>query len=184
MSWVVWLLLAVVVGVAWLGVAGFVRLREPLDRLHCVTFVNAGGGVALLAASAAADGLSSRTGTVVLVLAINLLGGAGRVVCDRAGFANSRLNYGSGLMLISFLLVLLAVTGAGVALTRQPVRQVIALGANGLVLALLFLALQAPDPAFAQIVVGTAAVPALFLVVLASMRMDRRPEDAREGDEK
>ena len=85
-------------------------------------------------------------------------------------------------MLISFLLVLLAVTGTGVALTRQPVRQVIALGANGLVLALLFLALQAPDPAFAQIVVGTAAVPLLFLVVLSSMRMDRRPEGKREED--
>ena len=85
-------------------------------------------------------------------------------------------------MLISFLLVLLAVTGTGIALTRWPVRQVIALGANGLVLTLLFLALQAPDPAFAQIVVGTAAVPTLFLVVLASMKMDRRPEKVRDGD--
>ncbi len=84
-------------------------------------------------------------------------------------------------MLIDFFLVLLAVTGTGVALTRQPVRQVIALGANGLVLTLLFMALQAPDVAFAQIVVGTAAVPMLFLAVLASMKMDRRPRDQR-GD--
>ena len=76
MSGVTGSFLAVVVGLAWLGVAGFVRLREPLDRLHCVTFVNAGSGVAMLAASVAADGLSSRTGTVVLVLAVNLLGGA------------------------------------------------------------------------------------------------------------
>lgn len=82
-------------------------------------------------------------------------------------------------MLIDILLVLLALTGTGVALTRQPVRQVVALGANGLVLTLLFMALQAPDVAFAQIVVGTAAVPMLFLAVLASMRMDRRPEDRR-----
>ncbi len=84
-------------------------------------------------------------------------------------------------MLIDFFLVLLAVTGTGVALTRQPVRQVIALGANGLVLTLLFMALQAPDVAFAQIVVGTAAVPMLVLAVLASMKMDRRPRDQR-GD--
>ena len=83
-------------------------------------------------------------------------------------------------MLIDFLLVLLAGTGTGVVLTRQPVRQVIALGANGLVLTVLFMALQAPDVAFAQIVVGTAAVPMLFLAVLASMRMDRRPEDQRK----
>ena len=82
-------------------------------------------------------------------------------------------------MLIDFLLVLLAVTGTGIALTRQPVRQVIALAANGLVLTLLFMALQAPDVAFAQIVVGTAAVPMLFLAVLASMKMDRRPKDRR-----
>lgn len=76
MSWLVggWLGLAVLL--AWLGVAGFVRLREPLDRLHCVTFVNGGCGVALLLASLCADGLSDRTGTVLLVLAVNLLGGA------------------------------------------------------------------------------------------------------------
>ena len=83
-------------------------------------------------------------------------------------------------MLIDALLVMLACTGTGIVLTRQPVRQVIALGANGLVLTLLFMALQAPDVAFAQIVVGTAAVPMLFLAVLASMRMDRRPEDQRK----
>lgn len=83
-------------------------------------------------------------------------------------------------MLIDVLLVLLAATGTGIALTRQPVRQVIALAANGLVLTLLCIALQAPDVAFAQIVVGTAAVPMLFLAVLASMKMDRRPKDRRE----
>lgn len=76
MSWLLGGLLAVTVALAWLGVAGYVRLREPLDRLHCVTFVNGGCGVALLGASAVADGLSNRTGTILLVLAINLLGGA------------------------------------------------------------------------------------------------------------
>jgi uncharacterized MnhB-related membrane protein len=60
-------------------------------------------------------------------------------------------------------------------LTRTPLRQVVALSVNGMVLALLFMALQAPDVAFAEIVVGAAAVPLLFLVVLASIRMDRSP---------
>lgn len=84
------------------------------------------------------------------------------------------------IVLIGALLVLLAASGTGVALSRAPVRQVFALSVNGLVLAVLFLALQAPDVAFAEIVVGAAAVPLLFLVVLASMRMDRspRPPDA------
>jgi len=71
--------------------------------------------------------------------------------------------------------LLLAATGTGVVLTRTPRRQVLALSVNGLVLALLFMALQAPDVAFAEIVVGAAAVPLLFLVVLASIRMDRSP---------
>lgn len=76
MSWLTWVCLVAVVAIAWLGVAGFVRLREPLDRLHCVTFINAGSGLALLIASLTADGLSSRTGNILLVLAINLLAGA------------------------------------------------------------------------------------------------------------
>lgn len=82
-------------------------------------------------------------------------------------------------MLIDALLLLLCVTGAGAALTRQPTRQVVALAANGLVMALLFMALQAPDVALSQIVVGTAAVPLLFLAVLSSMRMERQPK--RDG---
>lgn len=68
--------IAVMIVVAWLGAAGFARLREPLDRLHCATFVNAGCGLALLAASLAADGLSNRTGNILLVVAVNLFGGA------------------------------------------------------------------------------------------------------------
>ena len=60
-------------------------------------------------------------------------------------------------------------------LTRGPARQVLAIGANGLVLSLLFLALQAPDVAFSELAVGTVVLPALFLVVLSSVRMDRSP---------
>jgi uncharacterized MnhB-related membrane protein len=48
------------------------------------------------------------------------------------------------------------------------------------VLALLFMALQAPDVAFAEITVGAAAVPLLFLIVLASMKMDRSPRPPDE----
>ena len=46
---------------------------------------------------------------------------------------------------------------------------------NGLVLSVLFMALQAPDVAFSELTVGTAALPLLFLVILASIRMDRSP---------
>jgi uncharacterized MnhB-related membrane protein len=79
--------------------------------------------------------------------------------------------------LLAILFLLVAVTGTGVVLTRRPHRQVLAIGVNGLALTLLFTALQAPDVAFSQLVVGTAAVPLLFMVVLASMRLHRREED-------
>jgi energy-converting hydrogenase B subunit D len=77
-------------------------------------------------------------------------------------------------VLLALLLLLLAATGAGVALSRNPVRQVMAMAGHDLGLTLLFLALQAPDVAFSELVVGTAALPLLFLVVLASIRADRK----------
>jgi uncharacterized MnhB-related membrane protein len=78
-------------------------------------------------------------------------------------------------VLVACLLLLTAVGGGGIVLTRKPRRQVLALSANGLVLAALFMALQAPDVAFSELTVGMAAVPLLFVVVLASIRMDHRP---------
>ena len=69
------------------------------------------------------------------------------------------------------LFLLAAAAGTGVVLTREPRRQVLALAVNGFVLGLLFMALQAPDVAFAEIAVGAAASPLLFLVAQASMRM-------------
>ncbi len=81
-------------------------------------------------------------------------------------------------VLVSVLLLLLACAGGGVVFTRSPRRQVMAMAVNGLVLAVLFMVLQAPDVAFAEIAVGAVAVPLLFLVVLVSMRMDRAPRDA------
>lgn len=90
-------------------------------------------------------------------------------------------------ILVPLLLVLTAISGGGVALSRNPRRQVLAMSANGLVLAVLFMALQAPDVAFSELTVGMVALPLLFLVVLSSVRMDRHPEtpstDEQSGDE-
>lgn len=79
-------------------------------------------------------------------------------------------------VLLAMLLVLTAAAGLGVVLSRQPHLQVMAMAANGVVLSLLFLALQAPDVALAELAVGSAALPLLFLVVLASIRIDRSRE--------
>ena len=86
-------------------------------------------------------------------------------------------------LLLAILLLLVAATGTGVALSRTPRRQVMAMSANGMALALLFMALQAPDVAFAEIAVGTAAVPMLFLAVLASIKMDRHPGNPGAGQD-
>lgn len=80
-------------------------------------------------------------------------------------------------ILLPLLFVLTAVSGTGVALSREPRRQVMAIAANGLVLSALFMALQAPDVAFSEVTVGTAALPLLFLVTIASIRTDRAPDD-------
>jgi energy-converting hydrogenase B subunit D len=77
----------------------------------------------------------------------------------------------TGLLVLAFLLA--AAVGTGVVLTRNPRRQVLALTVNGLALTLLFMALQAPDVAYSEIAVGTAALPLMFLGLLVSIATDR-----------
>ena len=69
--------------------------------------------------------------------------------------------------------VLLVLVGAGataVALTRDPVRQVIVLSGYGLLLAVLFMAFQAPDVTLSELTVGAVALPLLLLLALAKVR--------------
>jgi multicomponent Na+:H+ antiporter subunit G len=69
----------------WLGCVGFARLRAPLDRLHCVAFVNVTASVSLAVAAFVADGVSSRSLKVLLIAVLVLLGGAaGAHVTGRA----------------------------------------------------------------------------------------------------
>ncbi len=78
--------------------------------------------------------------------------------------------------LLPLILLLAAVSGTFVVVSREPRRQVFALAANGLVLTLLFLSLQAPDVALSELAVGTAATPLLFLVALTAIRITPRRE--------
>lgn len=75
--------------------------------------------------------------------------------------------------LVGALLGLTALAGLLVVLSRDPKRQVYALCANGLVLALLFFVLQAPDVALSEITIGTVVTPLLFLVALAAAAMNK-----------
>lgn len=76
-------------------------------------------------------------------------------------------------VLLALLLLVAALAGTGVVLSREPRAQVFALAANGLVLTLLFFTLQAPDVALSELAVGTAATPLLFLVTLGAVKINR-----------
>jgi uncharacterized MnhB-related membrane protein len=70
------------------------------------------------------------------------------------------------------LLVLVAVAGTAVVLERDPLHQVMVFGFFGMLLAALFLALQAPDVALSELVVGAVLMPGLVLFTLVKVRAD------------
>jgi energy-converting hydrogenase B subunit D len=72
------------------------------------------------------------------------------------------------------ILVLVAAGATGVVLVRDPVRQVIALSVYGVLLAVLFLAFQAPDVTLSELTVGAVVLPLLLVLTLAKVR--RREE--------
>ena len=72
------------------------------------------------------------------------------------------------------ILILVAAGATVVVLVRDPVRQVIALSVYGVLLAVLFLAFQAPDVTLSELTVGAVVVPLLLLLTLAKVR--RREE--------
>lgn len=80
-------------------------------------------------------------------------------------------------------LVLVAVGGAAVVLTPEPLRQTMVLGIYGMALTLLFFVFQAPDVALSEIVVTGVGLP---LIVLAALRKIRQQEErvrARADDD-
>jgi uncharacterized MnhB-related membrane protein len=74
--------------------------------------------------------------------------------------------------LIAAVMLLVALSGLLVVLSRDPKRQVFALAANGVVLSVVFFVLQAPDVALSELAVNTVITPLLFLVTLAAAAMN------------
>lgn len=64
------------------------------------------------------------------------------------------------------LYVLVAFLGAAVVFSKRPVNQLFIYTTFGMILALLFFVLHAPDVALSEIAVGTLAVPIMVLVTL------------------
>ena len=68
------------------------------------------------------------------------------------------------------LLVLVAAGATMVVLIRERVRQVLALSVYGVLLAVLFLAFQAPDVTLSELTGGAVALPIILLLALAKIR--------------
>lgn len=81
-------------------------------------------------------------------------------------------------------LAAVALGGAAVVVSPDPLRQVIVLGIYGLSLTTLFFVLQDPDVALSEIVVSTVGLPVMVLLALRKVReQDRQREDQKEGEQ-
>ena len=69
-------------------------------------------------------------------------------------------------VLVAALFALVAVGAVVVVLTDDPARQAVTLSVFGLLMAVLFVVVSAPDVALSQIGVGTAIVPLMVLLAL------------------
>lgn len=69
-------------------------------------------------------------------------------------------------------LALILAAGVLVIRTRNLNGAVMALSAAGTVLSLLFVVLGAPDDALSEVVVGTIALPSLYLIAIGKVRTD------------
>jgi energy-converting hydrogenase B subunit D len=68
-----------------------------------------------------------------------------------------------------------------VVLTRDPLRQALVNGVYGITLVLLFVVLEAPDPALSMLVVSGIAYPLVILAAVARVRGERRrPEETKD----
>lgn len=77
--------------------------------------------------------------------------------------------------------VLVALGAPLVILTRDPLRQALVNGVYGITLVLLFVVLQAPDPALSMLVVSGIAYPLVILAAVARVRGERRrPEETKD----
>ncbi|GHF40646.1 hypothetical protein GCM10018783_06570 [Streptomyces griseosporeus] len=82
--------------------------------------------------------------------------------------------------MIAVALLLVAASATAAVATRDPARQALVLSVLGVVLAVLFTTLQAPDVGLSQLAVGAALTPLLLLLTVRKVRRrPRREEDPR-----
>jgi energy-converting hydrogenase B subunit D len=69
--------------------------------------------------------------------------------------------------------VLVACAATAVALSLDPLRQILVSGVYGLLLTVLFVILQAPDVGLSMLVVSTIAYPLIVLIAISRTRRGR-----------
>lgn len=74
---------------------------------------------------------------------------------------------------VAAALTLVLVAGTAVVATNVAERQAVTLSVLGLSLTILFLALEAPDVALAQLGVGTVVVPLMVMLAIRKVRSTR-----------
>ncbi len=82
-------------------------------------------------------------------------------------------------MLAYIMLGLVALAAPGVVLTREPLKQTIAVSFYGLLLAVLLFIFQAPDVALSQITIGAVILPLILLLALMKMRRHNQQRESR-----
>ena len=78
-------------------------------------------------------------------------------------------------IVVALLLIAAAATVA--VATRDPVRQALVLSVMGVVLAVLFTVLQAPDVGLSQLAVGSALTPLLLMLAVRKVRRRGRGKE-------
>lgn len=77
--------------------------------------------------------------------------------------------------LLAVIILLFVGLGApGVVLTRDPLKQTVAISFYGLIFAILFFIFQAPDVSLSEITVGAAVLPTMILLALVKMKRQNR----------
>ena len=73
-------------------------------------------------------------------------------------------------VLIAVALILIGTAGTLVVVIQDPLRQALTVSLFGILLGILFFAVQAPDVALSEVVVGAVALPLMILLALAKVR--------------
>ncbi len=81
------------------------------------------------------------------------------------------------------ILLMVALAGTAVVLTRDPTSQTIGLSFYGILLALMFFIYQAPDVALSQIVIGAVALPLMVMLTLAKIRLQTEISEKQKKKE-